>query len=65
MQALSHDIRELMRGQHMENTSFTKGDLLTDEVNVDLDVFGLAVMDGVCCHVYNTDVVIEDKWGGL
>ena len=49
----------------MENTSFTKGDLLTDEVKVDLDVLGLAVMDGVCCHVYSTDVVIEDKCGGL
>ena len=39
----------------MENTNFTKGDLLTDEVDVDLDVFGLAMMmDGVCCHVYST-----------
>jgi hypothetical protein len=38
----------------MENTNFTKGDLLMDEVNVDLDVLGLAVMDGVCCHVYST-----------
>jgi hypothetical protein len=28
----------------MENTKFTKGDLLTDEVNVNLDVLGLAVM---------------------
>ena len=54
-----------MRGRHMENTSFTKGDLLTDEVNVDLDVFGLAVMDGVCCHVYSTDVVTEDNRGGV
>ena len=54
-QALSHDIRELMRERHMENTNFTKGDLLTNEVDVDLDVLGPAVMmDGVCCHVYST-----------
>ena len=49
----------------MENTSFTKGDLLTDEVKVKLDVLGLAVMDGVCCHVYSTDVVTEDNRGGV
>jgi hypothetical protein len=61
-QALSHDIRELMQGWHMENTSFTK-DLLTDEVNVDLNVLGLVVMDGFCCHVYSTDVVKEDNSG--
>ena len=49
----------------MENMSFTKGDLLTDEVKVDLDVLGLAVMDGVCYHVYSTDVVTEDSRGGV
>jgi hypothetical protein len=41
----------------MENTNFTKGDLLMDEVNVDLDVLGLAVMDRVCCHVYSTTLL--------
>ena len=49
----------------MKNTSFTKGDLLTNEVKVDLDVLDLAVMDGVCCHVYNNDVVTEDNRGGV
>ena len=48
----------------MENTNFTKGDLLIDEVNVDLGVLGSAVIDEVCCHVYNTDVVTEDNRGG-
>jgi hypothetical protein len=33
-------------------------------VNVNLDVLGLTVMNGVCCHVYSTDVVIEDNCGG-
>ena len=45
----------------MENMNFTKGDLLADEVNVDLDVLGPAVMSGVSCHVY---VVIKDNRGG-
>jgi hypothetical protein len=49
----------------MENTSFTKGDLLMDEVKVDLDVLGLTMMDGVCCHVYSIDVVTEDTRGGV
>jgi hypothetical protein len=40
----------------MENTNFTKGDLLTDEMNVDLDVRGLVVIDGVCCHVYSSSI---------
>jgi hypothetical protein len=48
----------------MQNTNFTKRDLLTDEVNVDLDVLGLAVMSRVSCHVNSTDVVIEDNHGG-
>jgi hypothetical protein len=48
----------------MQNTNFTKRDLLANEVNVDLDVLGLAVMSGVGCHVNNTDVVTEDNRGG-
>jgi hypothetical protein len=32
-------------------------------VNVDLDVLGPAVMNGVCCHVCSNDVVIEDNYG--
>jgi hypothetical protein len=47
----------------MENTNFTKGDFLMNKVNVDLDVLGLVVMDGVCSHVYSTDVDTEDNHG--
>ena len=45
----------------MENTNFTKGDLLTDEVNVDLYVLRPTVIERVCCHVYNANVVTEDN----
>ena len=48
----------------MQNTNFTKRDLLTDEVNVDLDVIGPAVMNGVGYHVNITDVVTEYNHGG-
>jgi len=47
----------------MQNTSFTNRNLLIDEVNVDLDVLGLVMMNGVNCHIYNTDVVTEDNRG--
>jgi hypothetical protein len=47
----------------MQNTNFTKRDLLVDEVNVNLDVLGLAVMNGVSCHVNSTNVVSEDNRG--
>jgi len=48
----------------MQNMKFTKRDLLTDEVNVDLDVLCPTVMNGVGCHVNITDVVIEYNRGG-
>jgi hypothetical protein len=43
--------------------NFTKRDLLMNEVDVDLDVLGPAVMNGVGCHVDSTDVVTEDNRG--
>jgi hypothetical protein len=49
----------------MQNMNFTKRDLLTNEVNVDLDVLGPAVMNGVSYHVNSTDVVTKDNRGGV
>jgi len=48
----------------MENPNFTKGHLLADEVNVDLNVLRSLVVDGVGCHVDGTDVVAKDNGGG-
>jgi hypothetical protein len=47
----SHDVGELVRGGHMENSNLTKGHLFADEVNVDLDVLRSLVVDGVGRHV--------------
>ena len=47
----------------MENTDFTQGNLFSDEVDVDLDVFGTAMVDRVGCHVDSTDVVAVDDCG--
>jgi len=33
-------------------------------MNVDIEELGPVVMNGVICHVYNTDVAIENRGGG-
>ena len=48
----------------MQNTNFTKRDLLANEVDIDLDVLGPSMMNRVGCHVDSTDVVTEDNRGG-
>ena len=47
----------------MKNTNFAKSHLLADEVDVDLDVLGTAVVDRVGCHVDSADVVVVDDSG--
>lgn len=59
-QAFRHDVRELMRRWDMKHAYLSKGNLLTDEVNIDLDVFGAAVVNGIGCHVDSTHVVAVD-----
>ena len=43
----------------MQNTRFTKHDLLVDEVNVDLDGLGIVVMNGVIYH--DTALTLSQK----
>ena len=47
----------------MNNTDFAQGHLLMDEVDVDLNVLGMAVMDRVGCHIDSADVVAVDDSG--
>ena len=47
----------------MEHAELAEGDLLSDEVDVQLDVFGAPMMDGVGSHVDAGDVVAEDDGG--
>ena len=49
----------------MENSDLTESHLLTDEVDVNLDVLGTAVMDWVGCHVDGADVVTVNDFGDL
>ena len=49
----------------MENTNLAESHLLTDEVDVNLDVLGTVVVDRVGCHVDNADVVTVNDCGDL
>jgi hypothetical protein len=64
-QPLCHDIHELILGRHMESANLTESHLLTDEMDVDLNVLGSAVVDRVCCHIDSADVVTVDNSGDL
>ena len=41
----------------MKNPNLSQGDLLTDEVNVNLNVLRATMMNGVGCHVDSADIV--------
>ena len=47
----------------MKNTNFAESHLLADEVDVDLNVLGMAVMNWVGCHVDSADAVAIDNNG--
>jgi hypothetical protein len=49
----------------MENTNLAESHLLTDEMDVDLNVLGTAVVDRVGCHIYSADIIIVDNYGDL
>ena len=45
----------------MKNPNLSQGDLLTDEVNINLNVLRATMMNGVGCHVDNADIVAVDN----
>jgi hypothetical protein len=45
----------------VKNTNLTEGNLLADEVDVNLDMLRTTVLDGIAGHVDRTDVVTEDN----
>jgi hypothetical protein len=52
----------------MEHFDLTERNLITDEVEVDLDVLRVLMLHWIAGHVYSTDVVTENhcgppKWG--
>ena len=63
-QALSHDVRKLLRGGYVEDTYMTESHLFPNKMNVELDVFGATMMDRIGGEVDGGDVVAEHH-GGL
>ena len=45
----------------MKNPNLSQGDLLTDEVNVNLNVLRATMMNGVGYHVDSADIVVVDN----
>ena len=48
----------------MKNPNLTERHLLTNKVDVDLDVLRAAMLDRVTCHVNSTDVITENNGRG-
>jgi hypothetical protein len=51
-QAFGHHVGELLRCRDMENAKLSQCDLLSNKMEVDLDVLRASVMDGVGSHVH-------------
>jgi hypothetical protein len=47
----------------MKNADTTKGDVLPDEVNVELDMLRPAMMDGISREIHRGDIVAVDNRG--
>jgi hypothetical protein len=61
--SLGHDVRELVRGRDMKNPKLSQCHLLTDEVNVDLDMLRAPMVNWIFRHVDGTHIVTEDNRG--
>jgi hypothetical protein len=49
----------------MKDTNFAKGDLLTNKIYVNLNVFGLSMLNWIRGHVDGGHVLTVDKCGGM
>jgi hypothetical protein len=45
----------------VQNTNFPNGDLVTDEVEINLDMLSMLMLNGVGRQVDGTDIVTIDK----
>ena len=45
----------------MKDPNLAQGDLLTDKVNINLNVLRATMMNGIRCHVDSADIVAVDN----
>jgi hypothetical protein len=60
-QTISEDIDELRSRRDVQNVNFPNGDLVTDEVEINLDMLPALMLNGVGHQVDDTDIVAIDK----
>jgi hypothetical protein len=58
-QAFGEHIRKLSRAGNMRDAELANGYLFPDEVNVQFNVLGASMVDGVLGHVYRGNIVTE------
>ena len=61
---LGHDVSELSRGRHMENSNLTKRYLFSDKMNIELDMLSAPMLNRVRGHVDGADIVTKDDCSG-
>lgn len=61
MQSLNHDVHELMCRGDMDDTDLPQSNLLTDEVDANLDMLRATMMNQIDYHVDCTNVVAIDN----
>jgi hypothetical protein len=64
-QSLGEDVGELQRGRDAENPNITGGDMLKDEVHVDLYVLCALMLHRIGGDVDRADVIAVDEGGTL
>ncbi|XP_047085243.1 abscisic acid 8'-hydroxylase 3-like [Lolium rigidum] len=63
LQSFSKNVGVLQGGGNMENAHSTKSNLLTDEMDIQLNVFGSPVMYWIGRHVYCTEIIAINNGG--
>jgi len=55
-----HNVRELMRRWNMEHPNLSQSNLLTDEVNIYLNMLRATMMNWILGHVGSADIITVD-----
>jgi hypothetical protein len=54
MQFLGEDVGELRGRRHVKDTDINKCNVLSDEVKIDLHMFGALMLNGIGCNVFKS-----------
>jgi hypothetical protein len=57
----SEDVSKLRSHRDVQNANFPNGDLVTDEVEINLNMLRALMLNWVGCQVHDTNIVAVDK----